>query len=259
MPDPLKEPAVRHGVYYALSAMREREREPAPSSGAGAGGQAPAPAPAPAVHATDAQAASDAQWMRQAHVELTPADIRGIVADTALHTAAAAAISARASEIGLLLPADKASKAVAHVLVKEKAYARLQAAGSRAVTSRIRVSAPSSVARQVVQLSGAVPASAPVATATALPLAARAADRGSSYPPVPVPQAPPQPPAPVAAVAVATAVAGVAVAAESAHDRKNRLRRERYQNAPAAHKESRNAKRRKSQGRGRYNSCYTGT
>ena len=189
-------------------------------------------------------------------MELTAADIGDIVADTALHTAAAAAISARAREIGLVLPADKASKAVADVLVKEKAYMRLQAAGSRAVTSRIRVPAPSSVARQVVQLPGAVPASAPVATATVLPLAARAADRGSSYPPVPVPQAPPQPPAPVAAVAAATAVATGST--ESTRDRKNRLRRERYQNAPAAHKESRNAKRRKSQGRGRYNSCYTG-
>ena len=63
------------------------------------------------MHATDAQAASDAQWMGQAHVELTPAGIGDIVADTALHTAAAAAIAARAREIGLLLPPDKASKA----------------------------------------------------------------------------------------------------------------------------------------------------
>ena len=68
-------------------------------------------------------------------------------------------------------------------------------------------------------------------------------NRGSSYPPVPVPQAPPQPPAPVAAVAAATAVAGVAVVAESARDRENRRRRE-YRKT-AAHRERRNAKRRK--------------
>ena len=94
------------------------------------------------------------------------------------------------------------------VLVKEKAGAQLHAFGSLSVLSRVRKPAPGGVARTVVLLPTAPPALAPPATSTVLPLAARAAGRFASFPPVVVPpQAPVLPLAPVAVAAPAAAAA----------------------------------------------------
>jgi hypothetical protein len=229
VPDAMKEAVVRHGVYYAQRAVRMREAAAAAAARKGAdeadeggeeeagggGGAAVAAASAPValVHATDAQQASDDHWMKHARLTLDASDIRAIVADTALHRAAAAAVQSRAAEMGLVLPPEKAGKLLSAVLVKEKANAQLRAFGSLSVLGRVRRPAPSGVARTVVLLPAAPPALAPPATSTVLPLAARAAGRSASFPPVAVPQAPVLPLAPVAAAAPAAAAAAAAAGA----------------------------------------------
>ena len=145
--------------------------------------------------------------MKHARLTLGASDIRAIVADTALHKAAATAVQSRAAEMGLVLPPEKAGKLLSAVLVKEKANAQLRAFGSLSVLSRLRRPAPSGVARTVVLLPTAPPVLAPPATSTVLPLAARAAGRSASFPPVAVPQAPVLALMPVAAAAPAAAAA----------------------------------------------------
>ena len=232
VPDATKEAVVRHGVYYAQRAVRMREAaaaaavrtraEEADEGGeeeaGGGGGAAAAAAPAPValVHATDAQQASDNHWMKHARLTLGASDIRAIVADTALHKAAATAVQSRAAEMGLVLPPEKAGKLLSAVLVREKANAQLRAYGSLSVLSRLRRPAPSGVARTVVLLPTAPPALAPPATSTVLPLAARAAGRSASFPPVAVPQAPVLALVPVAAAAAPAAAAAAAAAAGAA-------------------------------------------
>ena len=232
VPDATKEAVVRHGVYYAQRAVRMREAaaaaavrtraEEADEGGeeeaGGGGGAAAAAAPAPValVHATDAQSASDDHWMKHARLTLDASDIRAIVADTALHKAAATAVQSRAAEMGLVLPPEKAGKLLSAVLVKEKANAQLRAFGSLGVLSRLRRPAPSGVARTVVLLPTAPPVLAPPATSTVLPLAARAAGRSASFPPVAVPQAPVPALVPVAAAAAPAAAAAAAAAGAAA-------------------------------------------
>ena len=154
--------------------------------------------------------------MKHARLTLGASDIRAIVADTALHKAAATAVQSRAAEMGLVLPPEKAGKLLSAVLVKEKANAQLRAFGSLSVLSRLRRPAPSGVARTVVLLPTAPPVLAPPATSTVLPLAARAAGRSASFPPVAVPQAPVLALVPVAAAAPAAAAAAAAAAAGAA-------------------------------------------
>jgi len=248
VPDATEEAVVRHGVYYAQRAVRMREAaaavrkraEEADGGGeeeaGGGGGAAAAAAPAPValVHATDAQQASDDHWMKHARLTLGASDIRAIVADTALHRAAAAAVQSRAAEMGLVLPPEKAGKLLSAVLVKEKANAQLRAFGSLGVLSRLRRPAPSGVARTVVLLPTAPPALAPPATSTVLPLAARAAGRSASFPPVAVPQAPVLALMPVAAAAPTAAAAagagagaGGAGQAETKKEKNARVKREK--------------------------------
>ena len=280
VPDATEEAVVRHGVYYAQRAVRMREAaaavrkraEEADEGGeeeaGGGGGAAAAAAPAPValVHATDAQQASDDHWMKHARLTLGASDIRAIVADTALHRAAAAAVQSRAAEMGLVLPPEKAGKLLSAVLVKEKANAQLRAFGSLSLLSRVRRPAPSGVARTVVLLPTAPPALAPLATSTVLPLTARAAGRSASFPPVAVPQAPVLPLVPIAAAAPAAAAAagagagaGGAGQAEAQGAKDARLKREKRAaespNTKAARADVRAAKRNKplsEGGRGRY-------
>jgi hypothetical protein len=286
VPDAAKEAVVRHGVYYAQRAVRMREAaaaaavrkraEEADEGGeeeaGGGGGAAVAAAPAPValVHTTDAQQASDDHWMKHARLTLDASDIRAIVADTALHRAAAAAVQSRAAEMGLVLPPEKAGKLLSAVLVKEKANAQLRAFGSLSLLNRVRRPAPSGVARTVVLLPTAPPALAPLATSTVLPLTARAAGRSASFPPVAVPQAPVLPLVPITAAAPAAAAAagagagagvgaGGAGQAEAQGAKDARLKREKRAaespNTKAARADVRAAKRNKplsEGGRGRY-------
>ena len=137
-----------------------------------------------------------------------------------------AAVQSRAAEMGLVLPSDKAGRLVMSVIMKEKAHAQLHAHGSLGVIGRIRRPAPSSVARNIVLLPSTVPAAAPPATSTVLPLPARAAGRSSGFAPVVVPAAPAQPLAPpVAAVVAAAARGGAGV--ETPRERKTRKQREK--------------------------------
>ena len=206
----------------------------------------------------DAQAAEDGQWMKKARITLGVEDVRNIMADTELQKAAATAVQSRAAEMGLVLPSEKAGKLVMSVIIKEKTHAQLQAHGSLAVVGRIRRAAPSDAARSVVLLPSAVPALAPPATSTVLPLAARAAGRSSGFAPVAVPEAPAQPLEPVPAAAVVAAGGGAGV--ETQKQRRARRQREKRaaesEEVKIARKENRNAKRRKNAGeegyRGRY-------
>ena len=277
VPDAVTEAVVRHGVYYARRAVRVREsaalkkkREEeqaaeAGEAGGGGGGAAAVPAPAPAappVHTTDAQAAEDGQWMRKARIALGVEDVRNIMADTELQKAAATAVQSRAAEMGLVLPSEKAGKLVMSVIIKEKTHAQLQAHGSLTVVGRIRRAAPSDVARSVVLLPSAVPALAPPATSTVLPLSARAAGRSSGFAPVAVPEAPAQPLEPVPAAAVAAAGGGAS--GETSRERKTRLQRAsrdarravETEEMKSARKEERNKKRRKKAGEDGYRGAY---
>jgi len=207
--------------------------------------------------------------MKHARLTLDASDIRAIVADTALHRAAAAAVQSRAAEMGLVLPPEKAGKLLSAVLVKEKANAQLRAFGSLSLLSRVRRPAPSGVARTVVLLPTALPALAPLATSTVLPLTARAAGRSASFLPVAVPQVPVLPLVPITAAAPAAAAAaagagagagaGGAGQAEAQGAKDARLKREKRAaespNTKAARADVRAAKRNKplsEGGRGRY-------